>query len=148
MKAFGRSFLFVSMVIFTFLFAMVALAQVEVPLPPPEPTGIVHSVLQYLAGILITALIALVVQFLRSKGIELNQQQEDLLKQVVTDAIHYAEEMVTSGKATNKLETALGYIKSKIPSVTKQEAHQAIHAALPQENLGFNAVPGLTNEKT
>jgi len=106
--------------------------------------GLVQTFIQAAVPVILTAVIAALVQFARSKGIEISAQQQQQLEAIALRAVLKVEEQakqvekdagakVDSG---TKQELAQAIVKRTLPKVADDLIHDAIKAALPVVGLG------------
>ncbi len=85
---------------------------------------------------------ALVVKGLKLLHISISQSQQEQLIQIVSDAVHYAEEAGATGQLSSaqKLTAALGYVRTHgtelAATITQEQLTQLVKSVLAQEGLG------------
>lgn len=100
---------------------------------------LVQSVLEVVAGICATALAAVLVQWLRKLGLQIEAQQQGRIEHYAAQAILYVEEKAAKqlkGKipmpSEEKLSEATERLMAKVPGISLKEAEDIVHAVLPQ----------------
>ena len=112
-------------------------------------TSLSQQIVAVVLPLLASTLVALVVLGLKKLGLSIDADKQAQLEYVAKQAVLKVEEQVSArvagavdaslGPITSKLNMAVVDVIAKLPRVSKQEAEDAIHAALPQLGLGAAA---------
>lgn len=102
-------------------------------------TNLLHEALLGVGTLLATALVGLVLSWMKKHGIEATAAQHDFLMKLALDGIAFAEEKAAHiGEDRSKSELAVQFVVDR-SSLAPGEAHDLIHAALPGSGFGATA---------